>query len=165
MCLPLRKPGENPAFGAACTTDFQYFQHAITQGNKPSASGSLAVGIEDNTIGPINVLDAHPVEFASVPHPGITHDHNDVPQWLFCVGKKLTFGLVIEFQSPSGLFEQFELGDVVQQFAFFGLAQYAAQGAERIVAVGGRARKAQRLSIIIYFKQNRFTLSKSMQSS
>ena len=64
----------------------------------------LLFGLKDHAIVPVNVLHAHPVELTIVPHSGVAHEHDDVPQRLLGKRQQLAFGIVIERSArPSSL--------------------------------------------------------------
>jgi hypothetical protein len=55
-------------------------QDATAHGNRPSPFRSLAIRHEDHAIVPIEIFNAHTVEFSLVSHPGIPQQDHDVTE-------------------------------------------------------------------------------------
>jgi len=69
---------EDPAVFLRAAALSQNFEGSPTHRNKPSPSCSLAVWYKDEPVLPIEILNAHPVEFALISHSGIAHQDDDV---------------------------------------------------------------------------------------
>src|SRR5271166_2956462 len=73
---------ENPAFALRATSCFQNVESAIAHWHAPTSLFGFAVGEEDHSAFPIQVLNAHPVKLSFVPHAGIAHQDDDVSEKL-----------------------------------------------------------------------------------
>ncbi len=75
-----RRPGrwKNPPFLFCAAAFSQNLDYPSTHRNEPSPFRCLAVRNENQPVFPVEILDAHPVEFALISHSGIAHQNNDV---------------------------------------------------------------------------------------
>src|SRR5262245_38828296 len=71
---------KSPACASCGAPSTQNLEHATAHRNKSSAFGGLTVGHEDHPIFPIEILDAHAVEFSLVSHSRIAHQDDDVTE-------------------------------------------------------------------------------------
>jgi hypothetical protein len=56
----------------------------INQYGRPGKLHAKAFGNKDQTIFPVEILNAHPVEFALISHSGIAHHDDDVAKEIAC---------------------------------------------------------------------------------
>src|SRR5437870_10086394 len=120
--LPVHKRGtnvlafvaglEHPAFLSASTANQQDVEHAVTHRNEAATFLRFAARVEDHAIVPVDVLNAHPVEFASISHSGIAHHYDDVLERLLGYRQELAFGFIIEPEKPALFFEEPESRNV-----------------------------------------------------
>jgi len=91
-----------PPFAAALPKNFD---DSPTHRNEPSSFWSFAIGHEDQPVIPIEILNAHLVEFALISHSGIAHQDDNVAKEVGCSlsplaisgrSKQYSFGGIIE---------------------------------------------------------------------
>ena len=73
---------ENPPCVPSFTPPFEDVKDAIAHRHASPSLFSLGVRHEDHSACPIQVLDAHSVKLSFVPHAGIAHQDDDVPEEL-----------------------------------------------------------------------------------
>jgi len=77
-----RFDGKTPSFAPFAAPLFKNVKDAIVHRHASPSFFRLAVRYEDHAGFPIQVLDAHPVKLSFVPHAGIAHQDDDVPEKL-----------------------------------------------------------------------------------
>src|SRR5215831_19509151 len=73
---------EHPALAPRSAPCMQNLDDATTHRNKSSPLGGLAVGDENHAVLPIEIFDAHAVEFPLVSHSRVAHQDDDVAEKL-----------------------------------------------------------------------------------
>src|SRR5258708_1594892 len=130
---PIRRKHPSSSFaGAAC---YEQIGNTITHGNAPPRFRSLALRVENRTVVPINVLNAHSAYLGDVPHTRIAHNHDDVLERLTQEGHQLSFGSVVEQSLSPRFLLEFSFWNSRNITPAHALAKYAAQGSESIVGV------------------------------
>src|SRR5215469_13353729 len=71
---------KHPAFCPCAPPCTQELEDAAAHRYKSPSFRSLAVRHKDHAISPIEIFDAHAVEFPLVPHPGISHQDHDIAE-------------------------------------------------------------------------------------
>src|SRR6266568_898039 len=107
---------------------------------------------------PSRVFDAHPVEFALVPHPSVPHQYDNVTEQIKgplppptgCGSRQqLPFCLIVEPQRPSVLLHQFDFRSMADRLPFLRLVQHSSQSSQGAVPIAGRAWKSEFLAAIV----------------
>jgi len=125
--------------------------------NKSPPLGGLTVGHENYAILPIEILDAHPIEFPLVSHARIAHQDDDVAEKLkgspspgadlSCL-EQLPFCFIIKPKMQTMHLHHFDFGSMADCLPLLRFVEHSTQCPQGTVGICSGARKFQLLGAI-----------------
>src|SRR6266571_1877754 len=127
---------KDPALRLCAAVRTQELEDATAHGKQSSPFRSLAVRHKDHPIFPIEIFDAHAVEFPLLSHPGISHQGHDVseefkgsPPPAAGLGsfKQSVFRSIIKPKMPPMLLHQFDFRSVADHLPLLCFVKHSSQ--------------------------------------